>query len=96
MPGHEQRLLEKIGSLPVYLTIDLDILDPACLPATGNPEAGGWFYQDLERFFRVAESMTLLGADVVELNPRLDISRVGAVTAAKIVRELLLILAGHR
>jgi agmatinase len=78
--------------MPVYVSLDLDILDPACFPATGNPEAGGWFYRDIERFFRTLESVTLVGADVVELNPSLDPSEVGAITAAKIVRELLLVL----
>jgi len=94
--GHESRLLDRIGSLPVYLSIDLDVLDPGCLPGTGNPEAGGWFYHDLERLVTVIESVTLLGADVVELNPSLDLSQVGTITAAKIVRELLLILSGDR
>ncbi len=87
----EQILLRRIGGLPVYVSLDLDVLDPACFPATGNPEAGGWSYRDLERLFRTLESVTLVGADVVELNPGLDFTEVGAITAAKIVRELLLL-----
>ncbi|MDQ7781492.1 MAG: agmatinase [Desulfomonilaceae bacterium] len=89
-PGDEDILIQRIGGLPVYLTLDLDILDPACFPATGNPEAGGWFYRDVERFIRALESVTVIGADVVELNPSLDQNEVGAITAAKIVREILL------
>jgi agmatinase len=95
-PGLEKTLLRKVGDCPVYLTLDLDVLDPACLPATGNPEAGGWFYHDMERFYQALCRMHLVGADVVELNPGLDSSEVGAITAAKIVRELLLILAMNR
>lgn len=81
-----------VGRLPVYLTVDLDVLDPACFPGTGNPEPGGWFYRDMEEFFRALKRMNLLGADVVELNPGLDPSQTSTITAAKIIRELLLIL----
>ncbi|MFH1112631.1 MAG: agmatinase [Pseudomonadota bacterium] len=97
VPGDEEVLLRRIGRLPVYVSLDLDVLDPACFSATGNPEAGGWSYRDMERFFRTLESVTLLGADVVELNPGLDPTAAGAITAAKIVRELLLVLCrqGH-
>jgi agmatinase len=91
-PGDEARLLRRIGPRPVYLTLDLDVLDPACLTGTGNPEAGGWFYEDMERLYRATDRMNLVAADVVELSPGLDPSGASSVTAAKIVRELLLIL----
>ncbi|MBI4962165.1 MAG: agmatinase [Desulfomonile tiedjei] len=90
--GAEKLLLKRIVDRPVYLTLDLDVLDPSCMPATGNPEPGGWFYDDLERLFTVLSGQNLLGADVVELNPSLDPSEVGTITAARIVRELLLVL----
>jgi len=85
-------LLKRIDGRPVYLTLDIDVLDPACMPATGNPESGGWFYHDLELFFLALNRTELVAADVVELNPGLDTTQVGAITAAKIVRELLLLL----
>ncbi len=85
-------LRARIGTKPVYLTLDLDVLDPACLPGTGNPEPGGWFYRDMERLLVALSRAHLVGADVVELNPSLDPSGASSVTAAKIVRELLLIL----
>jgi agmatinase len=91
-PAAEKNLLSRIAGRPVYLTLDLDVLDPACFHATGNPEPGGWSYPDLERLFRVLAGVTLLGADIVELNPTLDPSEVGTITAARIVRETLLIL----
>jgi agmatinase len=94
VPRAEKALLKRILGRHVYLTLDLDVLDPACMPATGNPEAGGWHYADLERLLAVLSCQNLVGADIVELNPRLDASEVGAVTAAKIVRELLLVLRG--
>jgi agmatinase len=91
-PGAEKMLVNRIHGRPIYLTLDLDVLDPSCMPATGNPEAGGWAYGDLERLFGVLAGENILGADVVELNPALDPSEVGTITAAKIVRELLLVL----
>ncbi len=90
--GAEKQLLKRIGDAPVHITLDLDVLDPALMPPTGNPEAGGWFYHDIERFFRACRPMNIVSADVVELNPSLDYSGVGAATAAKITRELILLL----
>ena len=92
IPGSEKKLLHRIGGRPVYLTLDLDVLDPACFPGTGNPEAGGWSYQDLERLLLVLKRVNFIGADVVELVPALDPSLIATIAASKIVRELLLIL----
>ncbi len=78
--------------MPVYLTLDLDVLDPGCFPGTGNPEAGGWSYGDLERLFQVLQRVNVIGADVVELNPGIDPTGVSSIAAAKIVRELLLVV----
>jgi agmatinase len=90
--GSEKALLNRIGDAPVYLTLDLDVLDPACFPGTGNPEAGGWSYGDMERLFQVLDGVNIIAADVVELNPGLDSTGVSSITAAKVVRELLLML----
>lgn len=90
--GSEKSLLKRLNNCEVYVTLDLDVLEPACLPGTGNPEAGGWFYDDLERFIKILTSVKLIGADVVELNPGLDKSGMSSVLAAKIVRELLLVI----
>lgn len=89
-------LLDRIQDRPCYLTLDLDVLDPSCLPGTGYPVPGGWTYQELEHFLHsLARSTTrggLLGADVVELNPGLDASNTSTITAAYVIREILLIL----
>lgn len=90
--GTEKSLLKRLNNCEVYVTLDLDVLEPACLPGTGNPEAGGWFYSDLERFIKILTSVKLIGADVVELNPGLDKSGMSSILAAKIVRELLLVI----
>lgn len=92
-PGAEKTLLQRVASRPVYLTLDLDVLDPSCLMGTGNPEAGGWFYKDMERFLTCLARTDLVGCDVVELNPSLDASQCSSIVSAKIVRELLLLMA---
>jgi agmatinase len=63
------RLLEILGD-PVYITIDLDCLDPSILPATGTPEPGGLTWRTLTGLLRrVAESRHVVGFDVTELSP---------------------------
>lgn len=74
--GHErtawnmERLAEKIGGRPVYLTIDVDAFDCSLMPATGTPEPGGLFWDDAIRVLdTVAKSGRIVGADIVELAP---------------------------
>ncbi len=90
-PGLENALLNRIAGRPVYVTLDLDILDPACLPGVGNPEAGGWPYNLLERFIKLLSHVDIIGLDVVELMPSIDRSEMSSITAAKIIRSLLLV-----
>jgi agmatinase len=80
---------ERIGGRPVYLSLDLDILDPSILPGTGTPEPGGPDYREFERLLFSLLSLNIVAADVVELAPALDPSGVSAVVAAKVVRSLL-------
>lgn len=75
---------------PVYLTIDLDCLDPACFPGTGTPEAGGVSFVQLLAALRLACRTNVVGADVNELAPMLDASGASTATACKILRELIL------
>ena len=60
---------------PVYLTIDLDCLDPSCFPGTGTPEAGGVSFLQLLDAIRTVSKANIVGADLNELAPMLDISR---------------------
>lgn len=81
---------------PVYFTIDLDCLDPSVFPGTGTPEAGGvTFMQLLEAILLVARTK-VVGADINELAPMLDISGVSTATACKVLRELLLALVKEK
>ncbi|MCS7174031.1 MAG: agmatinase [Armatimonadetes bacterium] len=80
----------ELQQVPVYLTLDLDVLDPAFAPGVGNPEPGGPSFQDLCGALRGLGRLRVVGLDVVELAPPLDPSGVSAVVAAKLLREVLL------
>ena len=75
---------------PVYLTIDLDCLDPSCFPGTGTPEAGGVSFPQLWEAIRMVAQDHVVGADLNELAPMLDASGTSTATACKVLRELLL------
>lgn len=78
---------------PIYLTIDLDVLDPSVFPGTGTPEAGGVTFNELrEAIYAICSSCKIVGVDVNELAPNLDSSGVSTAVACKVVRELLLSL----
>ena len=86
--------LTALRGLPVYLTVDLDVLDPSVFPGTGTPEPGGVSFDELRR----AVTDVCLGADVVacdvtELSPHYDASGASVAVACKTVREMLLALA---
>ena len=87
-------LVEKLQQkgTPVYLTIDLDCLDPSAFPGTGTPEAGGVSFLQLLEAIRTAMKANIVAADVNELAPMLDTSGVSTATACKVLRELLLAL----
>lgn len=78
--------------VPVYFTIDLDCLDPSVFPGTGTPEAGGVSFLQLLAAIRTVCTANVVGADVNELAPALDVSGVSTATACKVLRELILAL----
>jgi agmatinase len=93
--GLIQRTIEIVGTGPVYVTVDVDVLDPAFAPGTGTPEPGGMTSGDLLWACRtVAERLELVGAEVVEVIPTaVGSSDITALVADRIVRELLTGLA---
>lgn len=80
-----------LGSdVPVYVTLDLDVLDPSLFCGTGTPEAGGVFFQDLEEALLALEALKVVGFDMNELSPHYDASGVSTAVACKVLREMLL------
>lgn len=64
------QIMQRIGTeTPVYLSVDIDVIDPGLAPGTGTPEAGGWTSRELIRVLRGVEGLNVVGADVVEVAP---------------------------
>jgi agmatinase len=84
-------IIDRIGTeVPVYLSIDIDVLDPGLAPGTGTPEPGGWTSRELIRILRGIESLNVVGADVVEVAPAYDgVGEQTALAAAQVVFEVL-------
>ncbi len=76
---------------PVYLSLDLDVLDPSILPGTGTPEAGGISYSELMSCLRGLADLRIVALDVNEVAPPLDPTGVTSAVAAKVVREMALL-----
>ncbi|MCR9203648.1 MAG: agmatinase [Halobacteriovoraceae bacterium] len=78
---------------PIYLTLDLDYFDPAYLPGTGTPEAGGETFHSFIKLIKVLKNKNFVGADIVELSPSIDPTGNSDVFAAKVLRETVLALS---
>ncbi|EFR00119.1 guanidinobutyrase [Nannizzia gypsea CBS 118893] len=75
---------------PVYISLDIDVLDPSIAPGTGTPESGGWTSRELARILRGLEKLNVVGADVVEVSPSYDHRAGGtALAAAHVVNEII-------
>ncbi|WP_321315042.1 agmatinase [Halarcobacter sp.] len=83
--------VRRIKDKPVYITIDLDVFDPAVFPGTGTPEPGGInFHHMMEIISILSRLENVVGMDVVELSPKYDASGVSTAVACKTLRELVL------
>lgn len=84
-------IVEKLENLPIYITIDLDVLDPGTFPGTGTPEPGGITYKELLNGIQQLQKLkNIVAADVVELSPAYDPSGASTAVACKTIREMLL------
>ncbi|MFP4457819.1 MAG: agmatinase [Clostridia bacterium] len=83
-------VIDNLKSSPVYVTIDLDILDPSVFPGTGTPEPGGVSFIELLKAIHKLNILNIVGCDINELSPHYDQSGASTAVAAKILRELLL------
>ena len=86
------RIRERVGDAPLYLSIDIDVLDPAHAPGTGTPEAGGLTTRETLAILRGLAGLPLVGADLVEVSPAYDHAELTAIAAAHIGYELLALL----
>ncbi|MEO5710302.1 MAG: agmatinase [Nocardioidaceae bacterium] len=88
-----QMIRDRVGDAPVYVSIDIDVLDPGFAPGTGTPEAGGLTSRELLALVRGFEGTRLVGADVVEVSPPYDHAEITAVAAANLVYEFCSLFA---
>jgi agmatinase len=89
--GISEMIVQYIGTeVPVYLSIDIDVLDPGLAPGTGTPEPGGWTTRELIQILRGIEELNLVGADVVEVSPGYDgRGEETSLAAAQVVYEIV-------
>ena len=89
VPAALQRIRDRVGDKPLYISIDIDVLDPSHAPGTGTPEAGGLTSRELLRIIRDLSDLNIVGADVVEVAPAYDHAQITAVAASHVVYELI-------
>ena len=86
---------ERVADLPVYLSIDIDVLDPSVAPGTGTPEMGGLSGRELLRMLRGLTSVNLVSADLVEVSPAYDHAEITSIAAATVIFDIVALL-GNR
>lgn len=87
------KLRDRIGDRPLYISIDIDVLDPAHAPGTGTPEAGGMTSRELLEILRGFRGLNIIGADVVEVSPPYDHAEMTGVAASHVTYDLVSLLA---
>jgi agmatinase len=83
------QIRERVGDAPAYVSIDVDVMDPAHAPGTGTPEAGGLTSRELLATLRAMDGVNLVAADVVEVAPAYDHAELTTIAASNVVYELL-------
>ena len=84
-----------IGARPVYISLDVDVLDPGVMPDVQTPQPGGCSYSDLVRSLAALDGLNIVGCDLVEVCPRTIQPSAGASLAAELIRELILLTASR-
>lgn len=93
IPTVINRIQEIIGKRPVYVSLDIDSVDPAFAPGTGTPEVGGFSSYQMLQLVRGLQGLNLVGFDLVEVSPPYDHSDITSILAANLVFEFLSIIA---
>jgi len=89
-PGSLISMIKRLKDQPVYITLDLDVIDPSLLPGVGTPEPGGLTFQQLISLLKKLQSLHVIGFDIVELTPDYDPTQISSITASVILREMIL------
>ena len=93
VPGIIEQIRRRVGNKPVYVSIDVDVLDPAFAPGTGTPEMGGLSSREVLALIRSLDAVNLIGADIVEVSPQYDNAQITGFAAAHMAYELITIMA---
>lgn len=91
--GVVERIRDRVGERPVYVSIDIDVLDPSAAPGTGTPEAGGLTSRELLGILRGMSALPIVSADVVEVAPAYDHAEITATAACHVIYELVAMMA---
>jgi agmatinase len=91
--GVIEKIRHRVGDAPLYISIDIDVLDPAFAPGTGTPEIGGFSTRELAAILRGLAGLEVVGLDVVEVSPPYDHAEVTALAAANLVYDVLGLMA---
>jgi agmatinase len=86
------RIRDTVGNAPVYLSFDIDALDPACAPGTGTPEIGGLASWQAQAILRRLEGLAFVGCDVVEVAPAYDVAEITALAGATVAWEYVCLI----
>ena len=87
------RVRERAGDAPIYLSIDIDVLDPSAAPGTGTPEIGGFTSRELLALLRALPGDQIVAADVVEVSPPYDHAEITSLAAATVIYDIIALMA---
>jgi agmatinase len=83
-------MIKRLRNQPVYITLDLDVMDPSLFPGVGTPEPGGLTFKEFISLLKKLQTLHVVGFDMVELTPDYDPTGISSVTASVILREMIL------
>lgn len=89
-PSSLSLMIKRLKNHPVYITLDLDVIDPGLLPGVGTPEPGGLTFQQFTSLLKKLQPLHVIGFDMVELTPDYDQTQISSITASVILREMIL------
>lgn len=95
VPAAIERVKDRIGDTPLYLSVDIDVLDPSYAPGTGTPEMGGLHSRELLALLRGLDGLNIVAGDVVEVAPAYDHADITSLAAATVVFDMLALIANQ-